>query len=520
MIPTILSLIILVLGARTLLWHLQNWQIREYSLGRMRARLRTNDGKKDLYSFWFFRGILPRPKISKRIMLIGIIFGSLSILDLFLYTESIQGLYYLLRGYVSEIWVLPITLLVWERFIWLYVAVGVWLTGIITNYKKRQLFRSAKKIINQSDTNIVRIGITGSYGKSSTKEVLVHLLQDHFGAENILFTPENNNHEIALARLILKRKKFFTSPLSKISATGAKKIAIFEMGAYRRGEIKTMCEFVQPHISILTAIGQQHLDLFGSQKNIQLGKFEIAEGASDKVFFNADNDLCNEIFARTSKSPMTRGDLEGFLSITATTIGIKSSSIKKKSAPTQTEFHAFGEDFVLPWPGEFFVGNAMLALECARELGAKPKNLAASLSKLPPLERAMQISTHPTQKFTIIKDLYSANPAGVKAAIEHLKKFSGTKIFVGHPLLELGNEAEKIHAQIFHKLFDIKAQVFWIKDDYQSLGQKICSDNWQGSNKEKLKKIMKNLGKNDVILFEGRLPEEVIALFEHLAPHQ
>jgi UDP-N-acetylmuramyl pentapeptide synthase len=315
----------------------------------------------------------------------------------------------------------------------------------------------------------------------------------------VLFTPENNNHELALARLILKNKSFFASPQSEQKPKTEKKIAIFEMGAYRRGEIKTMCDFVQPHITILTAIGQQHLDLFGSQKNIQLGKFEIAEGASDKVFFNADNNLCNELF--------------GHQTITATPIGIKSSSVKKKSAPHQTAFHAFGADFVLPWPGEFFVSNALLALECARELGVKIPQLVSALAQVPPLERAMQITNHP-QGFAIIKDLYSANPAGVKAAIKHLATFRGKKIFVGHPLLELGPEAKKIHTQIFHQLAAIKAFVFWTKNDYQKIGQKICSDNWHGSDIKKLQSMLKKLSKDDVILLEGRLPKTFLDTVE------
>jgi UDP-N-acetylmuramoyl-tripeptide--D-alanyl-D-alanine ligase len=505
MISIFFSLCILALGTRTLLWHLQNWQIREYNWKRMRARLRTKEGKQDLYNLWFFRGILPRPKFSARIILIITLAVVFSVLDLFFYTKELSGLYWTLEKQMSHHYLLPVTLLIWERFIWLYVAIGVWLTKFIANYKKKKLFRAAKNVIDQSDQNIIRIAITGSYGKSSTKEILVHLLQNHFGKTNVLFTPENNNHEIALARLILKNKKFFqlsinknkNVPLNEGETEGvSKKVAIFEMGAYCRGEIRTMCEYVQPHISILTAIGQQHLDLFGSQKNIQLGKFEIAEAATDKVFFNADNTFCQEIFKDKK--------------ITASSVGISTKKTQTKASPDKTQFHAFGEDFVLPWPGEFFVSNALLALECARELGAKPKNLAKTLKQLPPLERAMKFETHP-QGFTIIKDLYSSNPTGVLSAIDHLKKFSGKKIFIGIPLLELGKEVEKIHTQIFHKIANIKADVFWIKDDHQKLGQDICTKNWHGNDPKKLKEMMKILGQNDVILFEGRLPKEMLA---------
>ena len=200
--------------------------------------------------------------------------------------------------------------------------------------------------------------------------------------------------------------------------------------------------------------------------------------------------------------------------IHATPIGISKSAAKNViSGADKTTFETFGEKFTLPWGGEFFVGNALLALECVRELGAKPDELAKFLPTLLPLKRALKVKRLASGA-TILKDLYSANPDGVLGAIEHLGKFKGKKIFVGIPLRELGKEAEKNHEEIFHALKKIDAEIYWLKADFRDLGLKICGKKFHENDLEKLKKTTQDLGKDDAVLLESRLPEEVVKKFE------
>ncbi len=491
------SIIILLLGIRTLFWHLQNWQLREYRIDRMKSHFRTKDGFISILNLWFFNGILPRPKFTGRIfMIIGIFLLLFFSFTVFLFYKSI--LYYsisnppLKPSIVFPLYFFFAFFVLSERLIWLFVFISVFISKLPVFISREILFLKAKKI-RESAKNLTVIGLAGSYGKSSTKEILVHLLNQEFGKRNVLFNPENKNNEVAIARLILNNKQFFQEK--------KKRFLVIEVGAYHRGEIAKVCNFIQPQISIITGLNAQHIELFGSQKNIQKAKFEMAENTNKKVFFNRDNKLLSEIFEDNN--------------IKATKIGLSETIIENiKSYPNKTTFKLYGENFTLPWPGEFFVSNALLALECARECGINRTKLPNLLKTIPPLDRALK-----TEKFkngTIFYDLYSANPNGVISAIKHLAQFKGKKIFISIPLRELGNKSEKVHKKIFQELFKIKAQVFWCKNDFSYLGKNICGKNFHQiskTNTSSLKKIIKTIEKNDAILCESKLPKFVLNLF-------
>ena len=497
--PDILfSFFFLLLGLRTALWWMQCWQIREYRWDRLRSYLwGTKEGTRNIFNLWFFKGILPRPKISGRIFMMAGIFLFLSG---YLFAPLMKGGFGGFWGILNN-FPLFFTALLWERTIWFSLWLSVLLSRIPVFFAQRILFSIARHIVARSQ-NITRIGITGSYGKSSTKEILAHLLISKFGKENVIFNPENQNHEVAIARLILKNKGFFRNPPNpplKKGASRKQKFFIAEIGAYRIGEIRRVCRFVQPHVGIITGLNSQHISLFGSQENIRQAKFELAESASDKVFFNADNELLQQIFR----------DRE----IRAVKIPISFSVIQNtKSFLDKTEFDLYGEHMTLPWPGEFFVQNALLASEAARECGVSPHEIAMSLKTLAPLPKALSVGTHASGA-TILSDIYSANPDGVLEAIKHLQKSPGKKIFVSIPLFELGHHGESVHRKIFTALADIQAEVFWIKKDFADIGKKICGEHFHGENIPLLKKIISTLKKGDMVLLESRLPGNIMKLF-------
>ncbi len=491
------SFILGVLAIRTFFWHLQNWQLREYRTDRMKARLKTVEGRWEIFSIWVFPGIFPRPKRSFRILLICTIFLFLNTFLFFIKTPHLSGIYWFFQ---ESRFPLFFPLLIFERLIWLTVFVSVKLSEIPVKIRTKKLFKSTKKLLKRTPPNLVKIAIGGSYGKSSTKEILVHLLTQHFGAESVLYNPANQNNEIAIARMLQKNKRFLTTRTKK------KKFVIIETGAYKRGELAQVCDFFQPDVSILTAIGNQHLDLFGSQRNIQLGKFELAQGAHKTVYFNADNHLLEEIFNSST--------------IEATPIAVSQAKAEKiRSYENRTTFKLYGEHFVLPWPGKFFVQNALLGLECAKEQGIPAKKLAQYLHTIPSLKRALNKTTHPQQQYTLYQDLYSANAQGVLSAIQHLQKSNGRRIFVSQPLLELGSDAQTSHQQIFEALKECDAEVYWLKDDFKKLGKQIIGPNFfalnprQNTTIQILKILKKTLEKNDHVLIEGKIPKTIKQIF-------
>jgi len=472
--PLILTIVFVLIGLRTISWHLQNWQLREYRWDRMRAHLRTKDGQINFCNLWFFKGIFPRPhKSGRMIMTLGVLL-LLFVLSFELVTK---------QGNIP----LTLTLILWERTLFLTVFIAVFITRIPVEIARKVLFLKAKRIVKNS--NVTRIGITGSFGKSSTKQILIHLLQSKFGAENVLFNPGNENNEVAIARLIIRNAEFFKKG----------KFFIAEIGAYRRGEIKGVCQFVQPHTGIITGINAQHIELFGSQKNIQQAKFELAESATQKVFFNADSPLLREIAEDRN--------------IDAVKIPLALSTAHNLTSDHhQSTFEIYGTKMTLPWSGAFFVSNALLAIESARECGMSVDDIAKALPKLPPLDRALNMKTL-ENKATLLEDLYSANPDGVLGAIQHLGTFEGKKIFVGIPLRELGAQAENVHRKIFTALEKMDAEVFWLKPDFSALGKEICESQFHGDDIEVLKKRASTLKTNDAILLESRLPKTVTNIF-------
>ncbi len=463
-----------VLGFRTTAFWLQNWQIREYRIDRLKAHLKTKDGQKNLWNLWFFRGILPRPKISRRILLIIIFFFTFSVLEIWRLNK-----------------LLPATIIsiIWERTIFLNIFLAVLLSKIPVYFAQKRLFSQARQIIKQTD-NLIIIAIAGSYGKSSTKEIISFLLEQKFYSRNVLKNPENQNNEVAIARLILKNKSFFNRT--------DKRFFVVEMGAYKRGEIEKICNFVQPNFSILTGLNEQHLELFGSIRNTQLAKFETARTTKNKVFFAADNKLLSDIFSQEN--------------IEAEKIPVQKSNAKIiKSNTNYTDFKFTGETFRLNWSGEFFVENAILAISLAQELGIKLEESAKFLPNIPLLTRSL-VSEKNKNGTTILWDLYSANPDGVKVAIKHLSKFTGRKVFIGLPMLELGKNSKQIHEQISYSLKDIKADVFWLKSDFSEIMLKTCGKNFYGNDINKLQKTLSSLGKNDAVLCESRLDKNTLNL--------
>lgn len=141
-------------------------------------------------------------------------------------------------------------------------------------WKKILIWKAKKKMKNFKGTVI---GITGSYGKSSTKELLKAVLSIKY---QVLCTAENNNSEIGVAQTVLKKLK------------GGEDFFIVEMGAYKIGEIKNICQIVRPKIGIITGIGDQHLELFGSLENIKKAKYELIEALPrDGKKFIAEEDF-------------------------------------------------------------------------------------------------------------------------------------------------------------------------------------------------------------------------------------
>ena len=498
-----LNFVVLFLLFRTISWHLQNWQIREYRWDRMLAHWQTRSGFLGIFNLWFFPGKFPRPKLSGRIILTLLIscllFIAWGIQDILIgeacYTMTIVNSDKFMCGLAFSLSPLPLwfLLLILERFCWAIIILAVFLSSFPVWISKQIIFRKARRII-KSNSGFKVIGITGSYGKSSTKEILVKFLQDKFSRENILFNPANFNNEIAIARLVIKNKKWFKE--------AKKGFFVVEIGAYRTGEIKDVCHFINPNFGIITGIGNQHLSPFGSQEKITKAKFELAEKCSEQVFFDEDNSFLRNIF----KNKKIEGRTQGVNSKEISNLEI---SLEKSS------FVFHGKAFDLFLSGEFWIKNTLLVISLARKIGLSLEDCQKSLKKIKPFTNSLQVFSR--ENFILIKDLYSINLNGALGALKHLTLSKGRKILISQPMLELGDSAEISHRKLFNYALKHNIEVWWLKNDFKILGKEILGKNFHCPKKTKQMEMvlqLKNeLKKEDIILLEGRIDREIVGIF-------
>jgi len=272
----------------------------------------------------------------------------------------------------------------------------------------------AKRIIN-SHKNLITIGITGSYGKTSTKFFLHKLLSVKY---NTLMTPESFNTTLGVVKTIRNDLK------------ATHEIFICEMGLKWLGDIKEICEIVKPKHSMLTSIGPQHLETMKTLENIINEKFEIVnciDSENGMVFLNYDNEFIAN--RKLDKNLIKYGLVEGDKDYRASDI-----SVSEKGSC----FTVNGVNFETRLLGSHNVQNITGAIACANKLGIELKDLFLPVKRLEPVPHRLQIINKGTD--IIIDDAFNSNPVGANAALDVLKMFSGMRILVTPGMIELGEK--------------------------------------------------------------------------------
>jgi UDP-N-acetylmuramoyl-tripeptide--D-alanyl-D-alanine ligase len=312
--------------------------------------------------------------------------------------------------------------------------------------------------------NLIVIGIAGSYGKTSTKEFLAAILSKKF---NVLKTKEHQNSEIGIAQCILQDLK------------PEHKIFICEMGAYNLGKIKEVCGFVKPGIGVLTGINEQHMATFGSQENIIKAKYELIESLPQDgmAFFNAKNKYCVELYEKTKIKKFLYGENATFS----------------------------GEE------------NMMGAIAVAKEMGMREKDIFKATAGIKDKFGGIEIKKG-INGINVIDATYSANPDGVMAHLEYLKKiFAGKKIIVMPCLIELGKASKEVHRRIGRRISEVcDLAIITTRDRFKEIKEGTSAKAVFLEDPKKIfEKIKSFCQAGDIILLDGRLPKETIKLLEH-----
>lgn len=336
------------------------------------------------------------------------------------------------------------------------------------------------------------VGITGSVGKTTTKDMIAQILSTQF---NVHKTMGNFNNHIGL-------------PLSVLKLTRAHSVAVFEMGMSGLGEIEYLSQIIRPDIGVITNIGISHIEKLGSRQNILRAKLEITKGMkrNGKLVLNADDELLS--------------GLEGLMPIPLIFYGINES----------ISLHAFGIESMgeagvrftvklrneevevfLQVPGIHNVTNAMAAIACGLELGISNENIKKGLAAY--CQEKMRLNIIETNGVKVINDAYNAAPASTQAAISVLKEVAGNKrtIAVLADMLELGDYASQSHRQVGSFAAQQQIQhliaIGDLAKDYVkgavTAGMNEQDTRYFSSGLEAIPYLKAFLQPNDVILFKG-----------------
>jgi UDP-N-acetylmuramoyl-tripeptide--D-alanyl-D-alanine ligase len=273
------------------------------------------------------------------------------------------------------------------------------------------------------------IGITGSVGKTTTKEMIAQILSTEY---NVHKTMGNFNNHIGL-------------PLSVLELTREHTAAVFEMGMSGLGEIEYLADIIKPDIGVITNIGISHIEKLGTRQNILRAKLEITRGMNEngKLILNGDDELLS--------------GLKGLLPMPMIFYGINETC-----ELNAFDIHSLGEDGVrftvslrnedvdiaLPAPGIHNVSNALAAIACGLELNVSNENIKKGLANYS--QEKMRLNIVKYKGIKIINDSYNSAPSSAEASLSVLREVAGgnRSIAVLGDMLELGDYARKSHRQI------------------------------------------------------------------------
>ena len=341
------------------------------------------------------------------------------------------------------------------------------------------------------------VGITGSYGKTSSKNILSDILNVKY---NTFPTPKNLNTPKGIMTCINNNLDKFCE------------IFIAEMGAYKMGEIKELCDFVHPKYGILTRIGNAHLMTFGSQENIQKGKFELIENLpSDGIgVLNGDDPLQINYKLKNNVKII-------WIGIDNEDVDCRALNIKCSNKGTSFDVVFRGDDnkyhFETKLLGKHNVYNILAGIALGREFGIEISDLQSSVRGVRAVEHRLELKK--IGNFYQIDDAYNSNPVGAKSALEVLDMMDGLKVVVTPGMIELGEKEDELNKEFGKQIADVADYVVLVgekktKTIYEGLIEK-------GFDKDKIM-VLNDVRKAYSFVSSLVGDKDVYALFENDLP--
>jgi UDP-N-acetylmuramoyl-tripeptide--D-alanyl-D-alanine ligase len=354
---------------------------------------------------------------------------------------------------------------------------------ILVKDTKRALLDLASYYISTLDIKV--IGITGSTGKTSTKDLMAAALSKKY---RVFKTQGNFNNDIGLPLMIFKLDKTY-------------EVAILEMGMSNLGEIDTLAKVAKPTIGVITNIGTSHLENLKTRENILKAKLEIANNftKNNVLIINGDNDMLHDY--STDKYKIVRIGINSDYNFKGCRIIINKDSIEFGIRENGKDGNA---TIKVPVPGKHNVLNSLLAIAVARELKVTYEEIKEGIQNLK--STSMRLDVISLNDYTIINDAYNASPDSMEAALDVLKQYGGRKIAVLGTMKELGDSSAKAHEQVgaYAKSSGVDL-LFTLGEFNQDFKNGYGSENFMAfdSMEKLIEELKKNIKSDDVLLVKA-----------------
>lgn len=350
--------------------------------------------------------------------------------------------------------------------------------------------------------------ITGSYGKTSIKNILGDMLKYDF---NLLVPPSSFNTKLGLTRIIREQLLPTTQ------------VFVAEMGAKKKGEISEITEMLKPDVSLITTVVGQHLETFGSIENIIQEKSYVyhALRPGTTAIINHDDEKMrripipegvNKIYISTKTSPY------------APSIYVEDVEVDENGSRFTLIDNREGRGVRIPMKtsllGEHNIFNILAAAAMALTLGAKTSCIVKATEDLTPVKN--RLSTREEKGVTILEDAFNSNPVGAKAALDVLSLMkAGKRVIITPGMIELGDAEKEIHTEFGRQIAEVcdevvlvtKKQTLNIYEGLKDSGYDMSKVTIVGGMREALKMIHRICKAGDAVLIENDLPD----VFEEVA---
>lgn len=367
------------------------------------------------------------------------------------------------------------------------------------NLNSLRYVRCAKRKLKKFP-DLIKIGVTGSYGKTSTKYILNTILSQNF---SVCITPHSFNTPMGITKVVLD----YLKPNHEV--------LICEMGAKQVGDIKYLCDIINPQYGILTSVGTQHLATFETVENIAKTKNELIHSLPENglAVFNGNNEKCMELFEKCEKDKIFISTNENNSAFAfAKNVKISSSGISFTLILDGNEV-----DCKTKLLGEHNLENILMSAALAYKLGLSLNQIQVGISKLEPINHRLELKKE--NGITILDDAYNSNVEGSLCALKVLDLFKkGNKFVITPGLVELGDKEKEENINFGKNLAHHADYVIVVnKTNKESINEGLVSE---GFNEENIlfaqtlieARIMlkERAKKGDVVLFENDLPDNYI----------